>query len=362
MQRIFLKRLLIKKGPPIHLIWFLTAKCNLRCLHCFYHDQISFEKNELSFDEIRKTIECLSPMLSLSLTGGEPFLRDDFSEIVKIIAKQSITDNLLLFTNGYNTENILHKTEDILSGCVNTNIYVGVSIDAYEKEHDEYRNREGSYQRAVQTINDLKKIKKSYRNLEIGINITFHEGNQNIIKELRQFIISNFGMTPSITIIRGHPKEQRLINFNPDIYRDIMQSVEQEIKNTECKNLYQALVRTRQLLGYKLAYDALLSDKRRYDCYAGSLMGVIYETGDVYPCEMLNDLKFGNLREYGYDLNKVWGSEEANKARQWLKKRMCYCTYECQYTCNTLYNIHYIPDYAKGMLRHSITKLKKCGI
>jgi MoaA/NifB/PqqE/SkfB family radical SAM enzyme len=178
VQRIFGERLLIKKGPPIHLIWFLTAKCNLKCLHCFYHDQISFEKNELSFDEIRKTIELLSPMLSLSLTGGEPFLRDDLSAIVKILCEKNITDNLLLFTNGYNTENILCKVKDILSTCKTTKIYIGVSIDAYEAEHDKYRNKEGSYKRAVHTISELKKLQKVFRNFEIGINTTLHEGRR----------------------------------------------------------------------------------------------------------------------------------------------------------------------------------------
>ena len=154
-------------------------------------------------------------------------------------------------------------------------------------------------------------------------------------------------------------KAKKLINFNPDIYKDITQSVEQEVRNTESKNIYQSLVRTRQLLGYKLAYETLLPGKRSYDCYAGSLMGVIYETGDVYPCEILQDSKFGNLREHGYDLNKIWRSEKADKTRKWLKKRLCSCTYECQHTCNTLYNIRYIPEYAKSMLRHGIIKLKK---
>jgi radical SAM protein with 4Fe4S-binding SPASM domain len=313
----------------------------------------------LSFDEIRKTIELLSPMLSLSLTGGEPFLRDDLSAIVKILCEKNITDNLLLFTNGYNTENILCKVKDILSTCKTTKIYIGVSIDAYEAEHDKYRNKEGSYKRAVHTISELKKLQKVFRNFEIGINTTLHEGNQNIVKELRQFIISDFGIIPSITIIRGNPKEQRLMNFSTDIYKDITQSIEQEMRNVECKSIYQTLVRTRQFLGYNLAYETLHLGKRKYDCYAGSLMGVIYETGDVYPCEMLYDSTFGNLREHGYDLNKIWESEKADKTRQWIKKRMCHCTYECQYTCNTLYNIEYIPKYAEGILRHIIMKLRK---
>jgi len=109
-----------------------------------------------------------------------------------------------------------------------------------------------------------------------------------------------------------------------------------------------------EILGQKMAYKTFSRGSRSHDCFAGSLMGVIYENGDVYPCEMLKGYKSGNLRDSGYDLNKIWASAAADAARKWIKLKKCHCTYECQYTCNILYNIRFLPLLARGILTHKL--------
>ena len=62
----------------------LTDKCNLRCHYCMPIDQTFMEeKNYLSLDEIKEIVsELVSYGLEeLRLTGGEPLLRRDFSDI-----------------------------------------------------------------------------------------------------------------------------------------------------------------------------------------------------------------------------------------------------------------------------------------
>ena len=74
-------RLFIKQGLPVNLIFFVTSKCNLLCRHCFYWEELNLPKNELSLDEIEKVARSLPNLLSLSLTGGEPYLRPDLPDI-----------------------------------------------------------------------------------------------------------------------------------------------------------------------------------------------------------------------------------------------------------------------------------------
>ena len=117
LPKLFLKRAFRKKGPPIHLVWFITGRCDLRCSHCFYHKELSFVKDELSLEEINKIIGNLPPLLSINLTGGEPFIRDDLCKIVEALCNRKLSENISLFTNGFNTGKITSTIKKILSIC-----------------------------------------------------------------------------------------------------------------------------------------------------------------------------------------------------------------------------------------------------
>jgi MoaA/NifB/PqqE/SkfB family radical SAM enzyme len=347
---MFLKRILIKNGFPIHLIWFVTARCNLSCSHCFYHDQISFTKQELTIDEIKAVIESLSPLLSLSLTGGEPFLREDLPDIAELIYLKRLTENLLLYTNGFNTNSILLNTEKILTRCPGLNISINVSIDGFEKEHDQYRNKIGAYAKTITTIKELQRLKRKFPNFQVFVNTTLQKENQHYINELRRDIFSRLGINSGFTIIRGNPLNPALLDVEAEIYKSIIKTIQAEMQCSHRISLIQKIVNTRIRLGNELAYNTYISKRRTYDCYAGSLMGVIHETGDVRPCEMLDDSLMGNLRDYDYKIGNIWKSIKAEEIRKRIKTKRCFCTYECQYTCNTLYNIKYLPIFIKDMI------------
>jgi len=307
----------------------------------------------MSLAEVEKTIENFPPMLSISLTGGEPFLRDDLAEITRLIARDKLTNNITLPTNGFDTTRIIKTTEKILSACPNINISLGVSIDGYENEHDNFRNKKGSYNSAISTIVELKKLQKNYRNLKLGIGITLHTGNQDFILGLRNDIDRKFDIKPGITLIRGNAKLPNLKNVDADIYKKAIEAIENDRKISRSKSFLQTLIETREVLGQKLAYKTYSTQLRSHDCYAGSLMGIIYENGDVYPCEMLEEAKFGNLRNFDYDIKRIWNCEKAKETRKFINERKCFCTYECQYTCNTLYNIKFLPLFARNILRRT---------
>ena len=166
IPRTFLTRTFNKSGPPIHLIWFVTARCDLRCTHCFYHEEVAnahINNNDFSLDEFRKTLDTMSPLLSVTFTGGEPYVRSDFFEIVELFCRKNLAENILLFTNGVNSDRVLTVTEKILSSFKDTHFCVTVSVDGFEKEHDETRQLEGAYQQTLHTIKELKKLESRFR-------------------------------------------------------------------------------------------------------------------------------------------------------------------------------------------------------
>ncbi len=79
-----------------------TYRCNNNCLHCWLWlpPNSSLSKEELSFDEIRRIVDQARMMgcQAWGISGGEPMLRTDFSEIFDYITRKSVSYKLN--TNG----------------------------------------------------------------------------------------------------------------------------------------------------------------------------------------------------------------------------------------------------------------------
>ncbi|MFA6889047.1 MAG: radical SAM protein [Candidatus Woesearchaeota archaeon] len=360
IPKTFLHRVFIKSGSPIHLIWFVTSKCNLRCLHCFYHEEVASPLNkELSHDEMIKIISNLPPLLSLVLTGGEPLLRADIYELVKCINDRKICNSIRICTNGHATDRTIRIIDKILTDCTNQHFFISVSLDGFEKDHDMFRQVSGAYKNTIATILALKELQKKHPHFEITINTTLHDGNQKVMQVFREDTYKKVGIYPGITVIRGDPKSKELKKVDLEIYKKTIKNIERDRINLIKESVFKTLVNTREVLGHEMAFKTFSTNKRDYDCYAGSLMGVIYASGDVFPCEMLPNASYGNIKNYDYDLKKIWNSDKANKIRQSIKERKCACTYECQFTTNTLYNLNNWPRFIKDLVKHKIFKQKK---
>ena len=355
IPRTFLNRAFVHSGPPIHLIWFVTARCNLSCSHCFYHKESSSAGAELTLDEIAGALDNMSHMLSMSITGGEPFMRPDVFEILELVGTRNLAENVLLYTNGFNTDRILETVERVLKAELIRNFSVGTSIDGFEAEHDRLRGRPGAYKKTIETIKELKRLKAEFSALNIGVNTTLHKGNEEVIDDLLDHIENELGINASITLIRGDARSPALKEVDVETYRRVIERIEARRRRNGRRGLYRSIIDTRESLGNRLALRTYEKGVRTYPCYGGTLMGVIGEAGDVYPCEMLEEYCLGNLRDCGYDLSSIWRSPAAEKCRAMIRNRQCACTYECQFTCNTLYNVKFWPSYIKGIVRDLVT-------
>ena len=102
----------------------------------------------------------------------------------------------------------------------------------------------------------------------------------------------------------------------------------------------------------KMVYDKVYKTAKDNEfisnCHAGSLFGVISPSGDVFPCEIL-DTKYGNLRDFDYDLPSIWKSQLKQNFCKKIKDEKCFCTYECAWTFNILGNKKYHPSLAKSI-------------
>jgi len=114
----------------------VTDRCNLRCTYCMPKEHFSSEhvflpRSEiLNLEEIALVVESLLPLglKKVRLTGGEPLLRRDVAELVKMIRLLSQDIDLSLTTNGVLLENML---DDLIESGLNR---VTVSLDALDSE------------------------------------------------------------------------------------------------------------------------------------------------------------------------------------------------------------------------------------
>src|SRR5271167_849141 len=67
--------------PPF-LILFINSTCNQKCEHCFYWRNLN-RRDDLTREELFGLSKSLGRVETLSLSGGEPFLRREFAEICR---------------------------------------------------------------------------------------------------------------------------------------------------------------------------------------------------------------------------------------------------------------------------------------
>ncbi|MCK5146173.1 radical SAM protein [bacterium] len=82
----------------------VTNRCDLSCYYCFFYSKrlgYVYEPTLNQLEEMIKTLRSQEPVAcnALQITGGEPLLRDDLIDIIKLCKKYGV-DHLQLNTNG----------------------------------------------------------------------------------------------------------------------------------------------------------------------------------------------------------------------------------------------------------------------
>lgn len=150
------------KELPYKVIFSITDKCNNRCKTCNIWRKD--KSNELSLGEIRKIFKKYGKIRWLSMTGGEPFLRDDLYKIAYTTIENNPLAILNIPTNGSKPEKIKKTVCKILQLKIPF-VYVTISLDGPPEVHNRLRGREGSWQNAVETYKKLEKLKDMHLNV-----------------------------------------------------------------------------------------------------------------------------------------------------------------------------------------------------
>lgn len=349
----FLPRMFYKAGMPVQLIFFVTSKCNCRCRHCFYWQELGNSTKDLTIDEIEKISKNKFDLIWLSLTGGEPFLRDDLADIALMFYKNSTVKNISIPTNGQLQEKIIKTTKTIAEKCPETYVSVIFSFDGLKDTHNYIRGSD-TFEIAVKNFKILKSVQSQYNNLGIAVQITCMAENQDELQPLYVYLRDELKPDNiTINLIRGDLRYPEIKNVNIKYYDDLVGQIMIDMQDdilSYYNFAFNKLAVARNFLTYRLISKVFKQNKFISPCYAGYLNAVISEGGNVYPCERF-EFKMGSLRENNYDFAKIWYSPKAYKIRDYIKRSKCFCTYECAMSANVLFNPRFYPRMLKEMLK-----------
>jgi len=166
-----------KDKKPI-VVWNVSQRCNLRCMHCYANAANREFEGELTTQEAKKFISDLVefkvPVLLFS--GGEPLMRGDLFELGKFAASLGL--RTVISTNGtLITPEIAQKIKEANFS------YVGISLDGIEKTNDKFRGKKGAFEEALQGIRSCKEV-----NVRVGLRFTISKHNYRDIPAIFDLI------------------------------------------------------------------------------------------------------------------------------------------------------------------------------
>ncbi|MCX5873945.1 MAG: 12,18-didecarboxysiroheme deacetylase [Deltaproteobacteria bacterium] len=153
------------KKPVV--VWNVTQRCNLKCVHCYSRSEDKSHANELSTEEGIQLLDDLaqfgSPVVLFS--GGEPLIRPDILALIRYATNSGM--RAVLSTNGtLINDRIAAKLKDIgLS-------YVGISLDGLALVHDAFRGVNGTFDKVIRAIRNCKEV-----GLKVGLRFTINKRN-----------------------------------------------------------------------------------------------------------------------------------------------------------------------------------------
>lgn len=315
------------------IILFVTDRCNMRCDHCMFWERIDNPGDEHSFDNLRTMAASVPPLRTVSITGGEPFLRNDLKDIVEAFFRDNQTHHVQINTNGLLMERMRSLVESGLAARYGHYLTYQVSLDGLEEAHDRVRRMPGSFKKIAENLKRLVDLREKHPYFRPVVLTNVNRSNFKQIEPLAGFLWDEIGVEHAYDLVRGEsfsawnipepirqredPRESELPTLEQlDEILETVRRVNEREGNRHVQCVQQLETQIEMYKGKWAPFKCLT---------AGRTIGVIYSDGSVAACEFT--LPFANLRDFGYDLGRLWNSGMADTRRSQITG--CACAHSC---------------------------------
>ena len=316
------------KKPVV--VWNMTRRCNLRCVHCYSSSQNIRYGNELTPAEAKAMIRDLatfgSPVILFS--GGEPLMHRGLPELARYAVDQGM--RAVISTNGtlITRQNAAAFKEIGLS-------YVGVSLDGMKVTHDHFRGVEGAFDTAMKGIRTCRNL-----GIKVGVRFTINRHNvedvpaifdllekENIPRCCFYHLVYSGRGSKLIGEDLSHDQTRALLDLIMDRTKDLFsRGLEKEILTVDnhADGPYMYLRLQKENPGRAAEVLELL--KMNEGNSSGNGIACISWDGEVHADQFWRGISFGNVRKRPF--SEIW-MDTGNALMAKLKDKKPYVTGRC---------------------------------
>ncbi|PKN33084.1 MAG: 12,18-didecarboxysiroheme deacetylase [Deltaproteobacteria bacterium HGW-Deltaproteobacteria-19] len=322
------------KKPVV--VWNMTRRCNLKCIHCYSSSRNIPYRDEMTTEEGKALIADLasfgSPVILFS--GGEPLIRKDLPELAQFAVDRGM--RAVISTNGtlLTPERIRVFREIGLS-------YIGVSLDGLKETHDFFRGVPGTFERTIRGIRDCRDA-----GIKVGVRFTVNRHNVRDVPAIFDLLdaedIPRCCFYHLVYSGRGsalveedlsHDETRRLLDLIMDRTRDLFnRGLEKEIltvdNHADGPYVYLRLLREDPAR----AAEVLELLKMNEGNSSGNGIGCVSWDGAVHADQFWRGISFGNVRERPF--SAIW-TDTSNELMAKLKDKKPHVKGRCA-TCRWL--------------------------
>lgn len=292
-------------SAPIYMTLGITSGCNYRCKHCG-NNSTAPKESDLKDEEIYKLLDEMIELnlLKINFTGGEPTTNPHLIEYIRYV-KEKIP-RITMTTNGsLITDEFAKRLKDAGLNMAK------ISIDGLSDFHNQFRNFENAYEKAIAAIKNFQK-----HGIEVRVQTTLTKDNTKDLLDLMEVLsdlkISHQTIVPVCPIGRA----DREMMLDKESYKNFIYDMHLKVKDLIEKGTTTNF-QIRPVFGARELFEGLRNTSfetlsMKYSCEALQNTMEIQPNGDVVPCSFLS-LPIGNVRDKS--LLEIWKDVEANKLR-----------------------------------------------
>ena len=284
----------------------VTYRCNSRCVMCHTWRHPSRKEDEIT----AKDLETLPSLVRLNLTGGEPFLREDVSEILHVLKRRA--KRVVVSTNGFLTKRILRVMRE------HPDVGVRVSIDGMGPLHDKIRGVGKAHTMAWATLFGLRELGIK----DLGIAVTVSDENAGELVSLQR-TAREYGVELATAIVHNayyfHKEDNEIVDKSR-VARGLKDLVDEYMASHSPKDWFRAYFTAGMI-------DHVYCRQPEFKCTAATGSFFMDPYGDIRPCNVM-DLPFGNIKKATFE--EIWQGPGADGAR----RRVATCDCNCWMICS----------------------------
>jgi MoaA/NifB/PqqE/SkfB family radical SAM enzyme len=310
---------------PVNITVSVSYRCNSRCKTC---NVWLLPNDDLTVPEWDRTFASLGRApYWFTFSGGEPTLRKDLPEMVASAYRHCRPGIINIPTNGIQHRVVPGRIEQVLQAAPKSEVIINLSLDGLGLKHDAVRGVRDNWVHAMSTYAALKRLKRQYTNLTLGIHTVISNFNVDSFTALCHYVQRELKPDSYITEIAEERVELDTVGLGitptAEKYTVAIDALLETMRGRRLTGVAEVTQAFRRQY-YALVKQTLREQRQVIPCLAGVASAQIAPNGDVWTC-CVRAQSMGNLREHGYDFGSVWRTGKAQQLRRSIKAGECYC-------------------------------------